>query len=171
VFRHAHRFPRRIHDPFGNRDLGTTDYLGHVHGKAAARTDADLVPATVHGFATARGGRPPAAEAGWLLHYCHVTFAGFLRRFRHRRAMPARWASGAEVDPVERLWQAIVNDGAFTEAQLEAYFRAQIVPPEPQIAAWRAAAADCVVDSTAVRQAFAALNTRAPAPGDRAGSQ
>lgn len=152
----AHRFPKRLHDPYRNQEWVSTDYLGHVAGKAAARTGRDLLPGSVHAFVAKDGSRPATLRTGWLLHYCNAGFDSFLTRFRHRRAMPAHWVSGAAVDPAERLWQAMVNDGDFTEAQLEAYFWGQLAPSEADISAWRAAAPDCVVEVPAVARAFAA---------------
>ncbi len=154
---HAHRFPKRVHDPYRGQDWMSTDYLGHVAGKAAGRTGRDLLPCSVHAFQAADGSRPATLKTGWLLHYCNASFDSFLTRFRHRRAMPARWVNGAAVDPAEQLWQAMVNDGAFTEAQLEDYFWQQIAPSDAEVSAWRAAAPDCLVEVPAVARAFAAL--------------
>lgn len=156
-FAQAHRFPKRLHDPYRNQEWLSTDYLGHVAGKAAGRTDRDLLPGSVHAFQTADGSRPATLRTGWLLHYCNAGFDSFLTRFRHRRTMPAHWVSGAAVDPAEQLWQAMVNDGAFTEAQLEAYFWDQIAPSDADLAAWVAAAPGCLVEVPAVARAFAAL--------------
>lgn len=156
-FRHAHRFPKRMHDPVQDQHWLSTDYLGHVAGKAAARTGLDLLPGTVHTFLASDGSRPPRQRAGWLLHYCNVDFESFLTRFRHRRGMPAHWTGGVAVDAAERLWQAMVNDGAFTERELEEHFWREIVPTEDDVATWRRAAPASVVDVPAVANAFAAI--------------
>lgn len=156
--RPVHAFPRKATLPGVAQNWDCPPYLGQSGGKSLRRLSVDAFPKTVHRWRTPSGAPLRSAPVPWLHHYCNASFESFRNRYRMRPTFPAVYPGGAPVNDWDLAWYRMVHDPAVSEAEMRAYYAANLIVADAEIAAWRAAAPDSVVEVTSIRNAFRSLS-------------
>lgn len=151
-------FARTLPDPILDEEWIPERYLGHLEGKCAIRTEGELYPVSCHSFVGPGSAALPTADVPWLLHYFCTSADDFIRKYRNKRDQPDRFVLGEPVPwRPERMFQALVNSGAFSPEEQRAYFADHLRIRDEEVARWRAEAADKIVEVHAVRDVLARI--------------
>jgi hypothetical protein len=158
------RIRRRVRDPLRGRELRVDGFYGHRAGKSAVRTAVPARPRSPHVFMAPDGGKLESQWAGSHLHYYACGAAAFAAKLRRLRGHPDTWASGAPLEPHQRLWRDLANAAGLAAAELARYYDDCVRFSEPDVERLLAPrrfgflpAPPAVVEVTAVREALSSL--------------
>jgi hypothetical protein len=158
------RITRHIRDPLRGRELRVDGFYGHRAGKSAVRTGVPARPRSPHVFMAPDGGRLESQWAGHHLHYYACGASVFADKFRRLRGHPDTWASGAPLEPHQRLWRDLASAATFSDAELVSYYDDSVRFSEPDVERLLRPrrfgllpAPPAVVEVTAVREALRGL--------------
>lgn len=158
------RIRRRIRDPLRGRDIRVEGFYGHRSGKSAVRTGVPARPRSPHVFMAPDGGPLKSRWAGQHLHYYACGASAFATKFRRLRGHPDTWASGAPLEPQQRVWRDLANAAGFGDAELLGYYDSHVRFGEPEVKRLLSPkrfgflpAAPALVEVTAVRDALRSL--------------
>lgn len=114
---------RTIYDPYTQKDIRITNFIGHTCGKSATRTRPDIMHQTVHGFISVEHGELRQQKAKWLLHYNISSFEHFINKYSRFIGHSEAFLYGAPIEKQRALLIKLVNDPAMTKELLMAYYQ------------------------------------------------
>lgn len=118
---------RNIYNPYTEKHITTSYWLGHTMGKAAINVNKDVIPFNVHRYQFVDGTKPKIHTAGNILHYHLYDFQDFLKKYDNFKDHPDTFLSGNKIDSLKSLWIKLVNDPAYDETYLRNYFKNNIL--------------------------------------------
>jgi hypothetical protein len=117
------------------------------------------------------GGKLESRWAGYHLHYYACGASAFASKFRRLRGHPDTWASGAPLEPQQRVWRDLANAAAFGDAEIASYYDANVCFDEAEVRRLLSPkrfgllpAPRALVEVTAVRDALHGLAGRSEPP-------
>lgn len=117
---------RSIYNPYTNKYINTSYWLGHNMGKAAINVHSNSIPYNVHRYQLLNGSKPEVKTSGGILHYHIYDFQDFLKKYNNFKSHPDTFLSGNKIETLKSLWIKLVNDTNYSEEYLKAYYKKYI---------------------------------------------
>ncbi len=113
---------KSIHNPFTNRPQMFAWWYGHTMGKAALRTERDMIPFNVHRYIKRDGTELLKKDCGNILHFHAYDREDFIKKFSNFADHPNTFLSGNKVEALKLLLRDVVNVSGMDCDGLGKYF-------------------------------------------------
>ncbi len=124
---------KNIDDPYQNKQVKISYWMGQFQGKSAIRVDSDLIPKNVHRYQREKGGKIKQVNRGLVLHYHAYDKADFHKKFTNFKDHPDHFIAGSDVGYIKKLWRDIVNSDSLDQKYIDTYFENNILFTEAEI--------------------------------------
>ena len=115
---------KKVYNPYTNKYITTSYWLGHTMGKAAINVKSNIIPYNVHRYSLVDPHRKiKKIQKGFLLHYHLYDFKDFKKNYEKFKDHPPYFLSGNTIEKLKSLYINLVNDSVYNEEDLEKYYK------------------------------------------------
>jgi hypothetical protein len=122
-----------IEDPYQNKKVKISYWMGQFQGKSAIRVNSDLIPKNVHRYQRENGGRIKQVSKGLVLHFHAYDKSDFKKKFTNFKDHPDHFIAGSDVGYIKKLWRDIVNSDSLDQKYIDTYFENNILFTKAEI--------------------------------------
>lgn len=122
----GHRFKniyKNIYNPFTKTNERYSYWFGQHLGKAAIRTNRNVIPKNVHRYQKSTGKMLHKTEKGLVLHYHAYDADDFIKKFTNFSNRPNTFLSGNKVNSLKLLLRDVVNNPELNSEALREYYK------------------------------------------------